>query len=203
MNGADEEKRSPLIGGFHRLYSKWKNGDRSMESKHLDIAKEFIISRKNPQDYEIDNLGRVHCKGDVVITEEDVVNGKFPVIFGKVEGDFDCSWCKSLESLEGAPVNVEGNFVCSHCLSLTSLEGCPETVGGDFDCSWCISLKSLVGSPKKVEGNFVCSSCPSLASLKGCPETVGGDFDCRRCTELGDIASPPSNIHGRVYIVDK
>ena len=58
-----------------------------------------------------------------------------------VDWDFDCSYCSSLVSLEGAPKEVGGSFYCNGCESLTSLKGAPKEVGGWFDCSNCSILK--------------------------------------------------------------
>jgi transcription elongation factor Elf1 len=41
-----------------------------------------------------------------------------------------------LTSLKGAPKEV-GRFDCSYCVSLTSLEGAPEKVKGNFNCKSC------------------------------------------------------------------
>ena len=101
--------------------------------------KEFVSTKENPQDYYIED-GLVCCRGDVFITEEDLVNGKLPFEFGKVDGDFICFFCHSLTSLEGCPKKVGGSFICWGCRSLTSLEGCPEKIGGDFCCLGCNSL---------------------------------------------------------------
>ena len=50
----------------------------------------------------------------------------------KVGGDFYCSNCTSLTSLEGVPQEVGRNFYCRNCPSLTSLEGAPKKIGGKF-----------------------------------------------------------------------
>lgn len=36
-------------------------------------------------------------------------------IFGTVKGNFNCSYCPKLTSLEGAPKNVERDFYCHDC----------------------------------------------------------------------------------------
>ena len=94
---------------------------------------------------------KVNVTGDVYL--EELGLKEIPITFGKVGGDFDCSY------------NM-----------LTSLEGCPREVDGDF---YCVSnkLKSLEGSPDKIDGDFDCSY-NMLTSLKGCPSEVGGNFDC-------------------------
>ena len=42
-----------------------------------------------------------------------LTNGYF--IFGTVKGTFNCSFCKKLTSLEGAPKNVGIDFFCQGC----------------------------------------------------------------------------------------
>ena len=66
------------------------------------------------------------------------------------EGLFD-----DLDKIE----KIGGNFNCSYCNSLTSLEGSPKEVGGYFNCSRCPSLTSLEGAPKEVGGEFACYNC--------------------------------------------
>lgn len=78
---------------------------------------------------------------------------------GKLDASFDCSKCKNLTSLEGAPKRVSRSFSCDRCENLTSLEGAPIEVGYDFICFGCTSLKSLKGAPKKVTVSFQCQSC--------------------------------------------
>ena len=46
---------------------------------------------------------------------------------------------RSLKRIE-APEKVGGDFSCSLCHLLASLEGAPEKVGGDFYCVYCTSL---------------------------------------------------------------
>ena len=97
---------------------------------------------------------------------------------------------------------VGGNFECSFCGLLESLEGAPEKVTDVFSCSHCQSLKSLKGAPKEVE-DFYCNNCKSLKSLKGAPEIVRGFFDCCYCgtkfTE-NDVKKV-SNVKGDILII--
>ena len=72
---------------------------------------------------------------------------------------------------------IDDGFDCSYCRSLTSLEGAPKKVGGVFDCFSCASLTTLKGAPKEV-GSFRCYACQSLTSLEGAPEKVSKIFDC-------------------------
>ena len=89
---------------------------------------------------------------------------------------------------------VAGNFVCTHCDSLTSLEGAPKEVGGNFDCSYCDSLTSLEGAPKEVGKDFNCLACNNITTLKGAPEKIGGVLDCRFCNNLKSLKDAPKNI---------
>ena len=55
----------------------------------------------------------VDCSGGVSIKNENITsltNGLFR--WGKVKKYFDCSYCKTLTSLEGAPENVGKTFLC-------------------------------------------------------------------------------------------
>ena len=126
--------------------------------------KEFLSRRENQIGYYIQN-GFVNCFGDVKITDEDLVDGKLPLEFGSIFGDFSYYNCHSLTSLKGSPQKVYGDFGCSGCTSLTSLEGCPKEVGGNFYCFGCKNLTTLFGCPEKIGGNVDCSNCTKLTSL--------------------------------------
>ena len=140
--------------------------------------------------YKIDasytiNDNVVDVKGHVIVKNEKIeslTNGLFR--FGTVNGNFYCTGCPKLKTLEGAPKKVNEDFDCSRCKNLKSLEGGPEMVSRNFDCSDCPNLASLKGSPMKVGGDFDCGWCESLTSLKGGPGKVTGDFYCRNCKNL-------------------
>jgi hypothetical protein len=82
--------------------------------------------------YTIKNDGSIDVNGDVDLYKKLGDMKKLPVKFGKVYGDYYCSWNK-LTSLEGSPKHVIGDFGCRR-INLSTLEGCSEYVGGDF---WC------------------------------------------------------------------
>ena len=103
----------------------------------------------------INEIYVVNCDGDVEVKNKKIIKLTNGFVWGEVKGDFDCSECNNLESLEGAPKEVSGYFDCSNCKKLESLEGSPEKVGGYFDCSRCENLKSLEGAPKEVKGRFI------------------------------------------------
>ena len=86
-----------------------------------------IIGSYTIKDNIVDVQGSVTVKNKNI---ESLTNGLFS--FGKVRGDFNCYYCASLKSLEGAPKEVGRNFNCDNCPSLTSLEGAPKKIGGKF-----------------------------------------------------------------------
>ena len=166
---------------FTDLYKRWKNKDVRKEDNLEIKLKQFLSTKKNPEEYYIEN-GKVCCKGNVAIFDDDLIDGKLPFQFGKVEGNFIFK-CASISTLEGSPKEVGGTFRCSYCEKLESLEGAPEKVEGDFSCSGCEELTSLEGAPQKVVGDFYCYECKLLTSLEGAPKEVGGNFYCCDCGE--------------------
>jgi len=85
--------------------------------------------------WEINEKGEVDVTGSIFMRAKASrlnLNGKIPVKFGKVIGNFDCSE-DGLTTLENCPYVVSGNFYCSFN-KLTSLEFMPRGIGGNFDC---------------------------------------------------------------------
>ena len=101
----------------------------------------------------VDYDGYLKCKN---LNIESLTNGKFR--FGNVSS-FDCSGCKNLTLLKGAPVKCD-KFYCSECDRLVSLEGAPRDCNV-FSCFCCIGLKSLNGAPNTKE-RFNCEFCYEL-----------------------------------------
>ena len=128
------------------------NTAKERKDDEANRIQEFINKQREPESIYITDGNVINSKKSIVISDTDLINGKLPFKFGRVDGDFDCYKCTSLTSLEGAPQEVVGNFYCSDCSSLTSLKGSPQKVGGDFNCSNCSSLTSLEGAPQKVAG---------------------------------------------------
>ena len=92
----------------------------------------------------------VNCNGNVKVKNKKIEKLTDGFEWGNVKGDFICSTCINLKSLEGAPENVGGNFDCRGCIKLTSLKGTSKTiVVGKFDCRYC-PITSMVPGPKKV-----------------------------------------------------
>ena len=122
-------------------------------------------------DLVVDCSGEVHIKNKSI---ESLTNGLFR--WGGVSGEFNCSFCNNITTLEGAPKCVGGYFNCTGCKNLTTLEGAPEEVGWSFVCNRCNNLTSLKGAPEKVGGDFYCNKCENLKSLEYAPEVDGGKF---------------------------
>ena len=154
-------------------------------------ASKCKISEKPNKDgkFEVSSNENVKVKNEYITS---LTNGLF--IWINIQGNFICSDCESLISLEGAPEKVGGIFYCNGCNSLISLKGAPKEVGGNFICSDCESLISLEGAPKKVGLDFDCFSCNSLKSLEGAPKEVGGDFSCFKCKSLISLEGAPKEV---------
>ena len=120
---------------------------------NFDKAFLYKISDKPNADgkYEVSSSNNITVENKKITS---LTNKSF--IWTTVDGDFDCSDCKSLKSLEGAPKEVE-NFSCTNCTSLKSLEGASKEVYGDFLCSYC-GIKFTTDDVKKVsnvKGNII------------------------------------------------
>ena len=119
---------------FHQ-YNKWKTGyvrkENSLQMRLNNFLTHFNAPKSYTKNFSISEDGTcVNCTGDVFIYDENLINGKLPIPFGKVDGEFDCSGCKELISLEGAPEEVDGDFLCFSCKSLKSFDGLPKKIGG-------------------------------------------------------------------------
>lgn len=136
----------------------------------------------------------------------------FPVKFGIITGDFNCSHL-GLTTLTGCPTEVQGSFHCDNN-KLTSLNNCPISIWGDFDCSYNL-LINLKGFPIYLNGSFYCNenkltsleympekingsliiSFNSINSLKGCPKIIMEYFDCGY-NNLTSLEYSPEYVNG-------
>ena len=131
------------------------NTAKERKEDKANRIQEFIDKQLEPESIYITDGNVINSKKSIVISDTDLINGKLPFKFGRVDGYFDCDGCTSLTSLEGAPQKVGVDFDCYNCTSLKSLEGAPQEVVGDFYCRNCPSLKSLEGAPKKLGGKII------------------------------------------------
>jgi hypothetical protein len=163
---------------------------KELTKEQLEWCNRHLPKRR----WKVNSQGRVDVKGDVDLAGLNFE--KFPVPFGKISGSFNCSGCRSLTTLEGAPREVTEGFYCGGCTSLTSLEGAPQVVAGSFYCHGCTSLTTLKGAPQEVTGDFFCDGCTSLTSLEGAPQEITEDFFCRGCTSLTTLEGTPQKVEG-------
>ena len=170
-----------------------KDQIRQFLKNNFKNASKCKISKKPNKDGKFEVLST----GDVVVKNKQInslTNGSF--IWTNIKGDFICSDCNLLKSLEGAPKEVGRDFSCGYCNLITSLEGAPKEVGGDFSCEYCTSLTTLEGAPNEVGGGFYCEYCNLITSLKGSSEKIGDSFYCNDCTSLTTLEGAPKEVNG-------
>ena len=134
---------------------KRSNSGKERKDDEANRIQEFIDNQPEPGSIYITDGNVINSKSNITIRDTDLVDGKLPFKFGRVDAFFDCAGCTSLISLEGAPQKVGEDFYCRDCPSLTSLKGSPQEVGRDFICSKCSSLTSHEGVPKKLGGKII------------------------------------------------
>ena len=145
---------------------RYLNGYKIFESRNdMDL----MCRRYNITNHSIGSDGLLNVDSDVSINTNFTpnLNGKLPLRFGVVTGDFNCG-SNRLTSLSGSPRKVGGDFSCGYN-RLTSLSGGPEEVGGDFSC-FENDITSLSGSPIRVGNTLVCEN-NKILSLEGIPES--------------------------------
>ena len=162
--------------------------------KHLKLFEAFedidsICKKYGIKNYTINPDGLVDVDDDVELYNKGLT--KLPLKFGKVTGNFDCSY-NQLITLEGSPISVDGGFYCYNN-KLTTLEGGPREVGGDFKCGYN-QLTTLEGSPISVDGDFYCYN-NKLTTLEGSPREVTGYFNCYN-NKLITLEGGPQEVTG-------
>ena len=106
------------------------NSAKERKDDEANRIQEFIDNQPEPESIYITDGNVINSKKSIVISDTDLINGKLPFKFGRVDKNFICSDCSSLTSLEGSPQEVGRNFYCRNCPSLTSYEGAPKKIGG-------------------------------------------------------------------------
>jgi hypothetical protein len=167
------------------------------ESFELSAEQRSFLDGHIRSKWTLNSEGKVDVEGGVYMSNLHMLrNGRIPVSFGTVAGNFECNnagltsfegaqevvglhvWAadNKMQSLIGGPREVGGDFRCSGN-PLQSLKGAPLKIGGDFGCLRT-KIQDLVGAPRSVGGSFYCRMNPALASLVGAPESIGGEFRC-------------------------
>ena len=149
-------------------------------------CKEFGI-----KNYTLNDSGRMDVNDHVNLSEKNL--SKLPFKFGRVSGDFVCSYNK-LVSLSGSPQWVGGSFCCDHN-ELVSLDTCPEYVGQDFICEHN-KLGNLTNCPHHVGGNFVCND-NDIKDIFGLSRIIMGNVSINNnpVYELLTLVSERARIH--------
>jgi hypothetical protein len=153
---------------------------------------EKVCSDYNIKNWRINKNNLVDVDGDVCLSKMGITN--IPIKFGKVEGNFNCSFNK-LESLFGAPGEVGGDFDCS-ANKLKSIEFSPIYVGGDYNIN-NNRIKSLLNCPHYIGQSLNCH-INKLESLEGVPHTIYGDFNCHT-NNLKNLIGSPREVGGSFY----
>jgi hypothetical protein len=133
------------------------------------ICKQFNIFNVH-----IDDDGCVSTLGSVFLNRSTFK--KFPVKFGKINGDFQSPNSVNLKTLTNAPLETTG------C----------------FEISTSKSLISLIGGPTKVGRSYYIYDSPNLTSLEGIAEDIGEDFLMMGCSKINKLSHIKS-IKGTLY----
>ncbi len=166
----------------HNFYTyKGKDVIEHVRKPIVDLTeKDDIIkwlNKNNVKNFEITQDNEINVKGPVNLAAKLENLSKLPVVFNKVEGNFD----------------ISDN-------ELTSLEGCPKVVLKDFICLKN-EIKTLKGSPKQVDGNFIIIH-NHINSFKHSPKIVKGDYICSHnpAKNLDGINTVEGDIFTNVFI---
>ena len=87
------------------------NSGKERKEDKANRIQEFIDNQTGSEYIYITDDNVINSKKSIVISDTDLINGKLPFKFGRVDGDFDCYKCTSLTSLEGAPQEVGGKII--------------------------------------------------------------------------------------------
>ena len=111
-------------GTEKKLVEEWIRNNYKIDG-NLTISDDLIVDCNNT----------VKVKNKIITS---LTNGLFR--WGKVDRDFDCSFCAYIKTLEGSPKEVNGNFDCSYCSNIKNLKDAPKKIGGRFWCNDCENL---------------------------------------------------------------
>ena len=162
------------LGDSFRDEDKWQ----------LDVIKEFIEKHKLKEgEYSINGDLSLNVNKNISILKEDLVDGKLPFKFGKVDGTMWLTDDLHLKTLENSPKEVTGSFVLYEN-ELENFIGGPEIVGENFAANFNSPLRTLDGSPKKVGGNYSIVFCTSLVDISGISPEIGGNLELSKDSNI-------------------
>lgn len=192
----------PLLDGtemkINQIYA-WN----AEEKKQIYLEQNKQKLEYNQQTGRYDSLRTAY---DIRITDKDLVDGHFPVPFGVIYGDFNCSGCEKLTSLFNAPTEVIGDFNCTRCPELSDIKDIPTDVEGDVTLKYCPKLSfeqrcdltynkqtGLYDAARRViinDGDLVDGHFPYKFG------EVNGSFSCYSCDSLTSLVGSPKNVYG-------
>ena len=82
---------------------KRSNTAKERKDDEANRIQEFINNQPESASIYITDGNVINSKSYITISDMDLVDGKLPFKFGRVDGYFDCSDCSSLTSHEGVP----------------------------------------------------------------------------------------------------
>lgn len=165
----------------------------------VDIIKEFVDRHKlKDGEYNINPDLSLDVYRNISIKSSDLVDGKLPFKFGKIDGTMWLSDFLSLTTLENSPRELTGSFVLYQNLCENFIGG-PEIVGGNLSANFCRRLTSLDGSPKEVKGDYCICFCSGLKDISGISPVIGGNLEIsKNCPFEDDEFRKYSNIKGQI-----
>jgi hypothetical protein len=126
----------------------------------------------------------VNVSGDISISY--LVDGKCPISFGIVDGDFIISSQYEGKDLFGAPHTTNGNFsIYGNIESLQRNDNKPFIVEKDFYIGNIDGIKNLLGGPVYVGRSYTIRA-RTLESIEGIASYIGGRLDIQY-TKIKDI----------------
>ena len=150
-----------------------KKEDQDMMDRINDFVQRHNLKKDR---YHVNADFSVDIIGNISIVKDDLIDGKLPFKFKKIEGTMYLTNNLQLETLENAPREVTGDFVI-YQNKFKDFIGGPEIVGGDFAANFNRRLESLDGSPKKVGGNYSIVFCTSINDIRGISPEIGGNLE--------------------------
>ena len=87
------------------------NSAKERKDDEANRIQEFIDNQPEPGSIYITDGNVINSKSNITIRDTDLINGKLPFKFGRVDGDFICSKCTSLTSHEGVPKKLGGKII--------------------------------------------------------------------------------------------
>ena len=90
---------------------KRSNSGKERKDDEVNRIQEFINNQPESSSIYITDGNVINSKSNITIRDTDLVDGKLPFKFGRVDKDFICSKCTSLTSLKGAPQTVGGKII--------------------------------------------------------------------------------------------